>query len=104
MVEVEPGVWLRASQASTGRGQRRLAEAPNKNQVLRVFQLLHIQPIDHRGDFTKGKNAEQGFLDLDQMDSFDRFFVDDFFFSQRLSNIFLTEPLFSARIHYNIYD
>ena len=84
-MEVEPGVWLRASQASTGRGQRRLAEAPNKNQVLRVFQLLHIQPIDHfdhRGDFTKGKKAEQGFLDLDQMDSFDGFFVDDFFFSQ----------------------
>ena len=68
MMEVEPGVWLRASQASTGRGQRQLAEAPNKNQVLRVFQLLHIQPIDHFdhwGDFTKGKKAEQGFLDLD---------------------------------------
>ena len=83
MMEVEPGVWLRASQASTGRGQRRLAEAPNKNQVLRVFQLLHIQLIDHcLGDFTKGKKAEQGFLDLAQMDSFDGFFVDDFFFSQ----------------------
>ena len=84
MMEVEPGVWLRASQASTGRGQRRLAEAPNKNQVLRIFQLqLHIQPIDHRGDFTKGKKAEQGFLDLDQMDSFDGFFCGGFFFSQR---------------------
>ena len=78
MMGVEPGVWLRASQASTGRGQRQLAEAPNKNQVLRVFQLLHIQLIDHWGDFTKGKKAEQGFLDLDQMDSFDGFFVDDF--------------------------
>ena len=83
MMEVEPGVWLRASQASTGRGQRQLAEAPTKNQVLRVFQLLHIQLIDHRGDFTKGKKAEQGFLDLDQMDSLDGFFVEDFFFCQR---------------------
>ena len=85
MMGVEPGVWLRASQASTGRGQRRLAEAPNKNQVLRVFQLLHIQPIDHcLGDFTKGKKAEQGFLDLDQMDSFDGFFRGGFFLQPKI--------------------